>query len=84
MGARSVDNAVFKERALRQEQEDVIRAIVSGENVIAVLMVSASLCHYVGTMSGFTLVVSPLLALCEDQILFMRANDVPVVRLDSM
>jgi ATP-dependent DNA helicase RecQ len=85
--ARSVANAVFKVTALRQEQIDVIRAIVSGKNVIAVLPTgfSKSLCYQVGTMMqrGFTLVVTPLLALCEDQITFMRANDVPVVRIDS-
>jgi superfamily II DNA helicase RecQ len=84
---RSLANAVFKVAALRQEQVDVIRAIVSGKNVIAVLPTGfgKSLCYQVGTMmlSGFTLVVTPLLALCEDQIMFMRANDVPVVRIDS-
>jgi ATP-dependent DNA helicase RecQ len=85
--ASSVANAAFKVTALKKEQIDVIRAIVSGKNVIAVLPTGfgKSLCYQVGTMMqrGFTLVVTPLLALCEDQITFMRANDVPVVRIDS-
>jgi ATP-dependent DNA helicase RecQ len=83
----SVANAVFKVPALRQEQVDVIAAILYGHNVIAVLPTGfgKSLCYQVGTMmlNGFTLVVTPLLALCEDQIAFMKAHNVPVVRVDS-
>jgi ATP-dependent DNA helicase RecQ len=82
-----VANAVFKVAALRQEQADVIAAIVCGRNVIAVLPTGfgKSLCYQVGTMmlDGFTVVVTPLLALCEDQITFMKAHNVPVVRMDS-
>jgi ATP-dependent DNA helicase RecQ len=83
----SVASAVFKVVALRQEQVDVIAAIVCDHNVIEVLPTGfgKSLCYQVGTMmlNGFTQVVTPLLALCEDQITFMTAHNVPVVRMDS-
>jgi hypothetical protein len=32
---------------------------------------------------GFTVVITPLLALCEDQMAYMSACNVPVVRIDS-
>jgi superfamily II DNA helicase RecQ len=85
--ASSVANAVFKVPALRQEQVDVITAILCGHDVIAVLPsgFGKSLCCQVGTMmlGGFTLLVTPLLALCEEQIAFMKAHNVPVVRVNS-
>jgi superfamily II DNA helicase RecQ len=86
-GAESVARGAFSVDVLRKEQMEVITAITGSENVIAVLPTGfgKSLCYQVGAMmlNGFTLVITPLLALCEDQIVYMSAHNIPVVRMDS-
>lgn len=78
---------VFDVQHLRAEQTEAIEAILRSENVIAVLPTGfgKSLCYQIGTvlLKGFTVVVTPLLALCEDQIAYMSARGIAVDRMDS-
>lgn len=87
MDSSAVARDVFDVQQLRSEQTEAIEAILRLENVIAVLPTGfgKSLCYQVGTvmLKGFTVVVTPLLALCEDQIEYMSAHGIPVARMDS-
>jgi ATP-dependent DNA helicase RecQ len=89
MDPQAVATDVFGVYRLREEQMEAIAAITSTCDycVIAVLPTGfgKSLCYQVGTMmlSGFTLVITPLLALCEDQMAFMSAHNIHVERMDS-
>jgi ATP-dependent DNA helicase RecQ len=89
MDPQAVATDVFGVDRLRKEQMEAIAAITStcAQCVIAVWPTGfgKSLCYQVGTMllTGFTLVITPLLALCEDQLAFMTAHNIPVQRMDS-
>jgi ATP-dependent DNA helicase RecQ len=87
MSAEAVARQYFGVEELREQQLDAIKHITEGKNVIAVLPTGfgKSLCYQVGSLMlpGFTVVITPLLALCEDQMAFMTAHGVPVVRINS-
>ncbi len=72
---------------LRPEQEQAIKAVLSGRDTLAVLPTGygKSLIYQVPALllDRPTLVISPLLALMRDQELGLQARDIPVVRLDS-
>ena len=86
MDAAAVAHDVFDVHQLRAQQLEAIEAIVRGD-VIAVLPTGfgKSLCYQIGTvlLKGFAVVVTPLLALSEDQIQYMLAHGIPVDRIDS-
>jgi ATP-dependent DNA helicase RecQ len=82
--------ATFGHTSLRPGQADVIRDILSGAPVIAVMPTGAgkSLCYQLpaivlGERGGITLVVSPLIALMKDQVDALRGRGVPAVALTS-
>lgn len=87
MNVSEVALNMFNVEQLREEQIEVISAILRSENVIAVLPTGfgKSLCYQISTvmMQGFTIVVTPLLALCEDQMEYMQSHGVTVDRMDS-
>jgi len=73
--------------ALREGQEPVIRAVLEGKDVLAVMPTGSgkSLTYQLPALElpGVTLVVSPLLALIQDQHDKLAAMGAPVGRLDS-
>jgi len=82
--------AMFGHDALRPGQADVIRNILSGRPVIAVMPTGAgkSLCYQLPAIilaerGDVTLVISPLIALMKDQVDALRARGVPAVALTS-
>jgi ATP-dependent DNA helicase RecQ len=82
--------AVFGHTSLRPGQADVIRDVMEGRPVIAVMPTGAgkSLCYQLPAIvlaerGGVTLVVSPLIALMKDQVDALRARGVPAVALTS-
>jgi ATP-dependent DNA helicase RecQ len=82
--------ATFGHDSLRPGQADVIRDILSGRPVIAVMPTGAgkSLCYQLPAIvlaerGGVTLVVSPLIALMKDQVDALHARGVPAVALTS-
>jgi ATP-dependent DNA helicase RecQ len=78
----------FGHKKFRPLQEEVIDAIVNGEDVLMILPTGGgkSLCYQLPTllMNGVTVVVSPLLALMHDQVVALRANGIEAAMLSSM
>ncbi|MBA3516286.1 MAG: DNA helicase RecQ [Rhizobiales bacterium] len=74
--------------ALRPGQDEVVAAVLSGADVLAVMPTGAgkSLCYQLPALveGGLTLVVSPLIALMRDQVAQMRGFGVPAAALTSM
>jgi ATP-dependent DNA helicase RecQ len=73
--------------ALRPGQDEVVAAVMSGADVLAVMPTGAgkSLCYQLPAVveGGLTLVVSPLIALMRDQVAAMRALGVAAGSLSS-
>ncbi len=78
----------FGHSAFRPLQEEVVDAILGGEDVLMILPTGGgkSLCYQLPTllMDGVTVVISPLLALMHDQVVALRANGISAAMLSSM
>ncbi|MBY0512019.1 MAG: DNA helicase RecQ [Rhodospirillaceae bacterium] len=85
--AAQVLHDVFGYGAFRPGQEDIITLLTSGQNVLAVMPTGAgkSICYQIPAVmgDGLTIVVSPLLALMDDQVAALRANGVDVACIHS-
>lgn len=73
--------------SFRPLQESIVNSVCGGNDVLAILPTGAgkSLCYQVPAlaMSGFTLVVSPLIALMQDQVNQLQEKNIPVAFLQS-
>src|SRR5579864_7710212 len=71
----------------RAGQEEVVRAVLDGRHVLAVMPTGAgkSLCYQLPAMvqGGLTLVCSPLISLMHDQIEKLKERGIGAERLDS-
>ena len=78
---------VFGHDSFRPKQEDVIRGIVSGSDVLAVLPTGAgkSLCFQLPAlaMDGTTIVISPLISLMKDQVDNARKKGINALYINS-
>ena len=78
---------VFGYPSLRPGQEDVIGAVMRGDNVLAVMPTGAgkSMCFQLPALArgGLCVVVSPLIALMRDQVSALRAVGVEAGSLNS-
>jgi ATP-dependent DNA helicase RecQ len=78
---------VFGFDGFRPGQEEVIGAVLGGEDVLAVMPTGSgkSLCYQLPTLvrGGLTVVVSPLIALMRDQVGQLRALGVEAAALNS-
>jgi len=78
----------FGHKSFREQQEEVIDAILEKKDVLMILPTGGgkSLCYQLPSlmMSGVTVVVSPLLALMHDQVIALRENGISAVMLSSM
>jgi ATP-dependent DNA helicase RecQ len=78
---------VFRLRELRPGQAEIIEAVLAGRDTLAVMPTGSgkSLTYQLPALvlDGPTIVVSPLLALIEDQFTKLKAAGVAVVRIDS-
>ncbi|HEY8564339.1 MAG TPA: DNA helicase RecQ [Beijerinckiaceae bacterium] len=78
---------VFGFPDFRPGQEEVVRAVVGGEDVLAVMPTGSgkSLCYQLPTLvrSGLTVVVSPLIALMRDQVAQLKRNGIEAGSLNS-
>ena len=78
---------VFKLRGLRAGQAEIIESVLAGRDTLAVMPTGSgkSLTYQLPALvlPGPTIVVSPLLALIEDQVGKLVAAGVPVARIDS-
>ncbi|MCH7957810.1 MAG: DEAD/DEAH box helicase, partial [Proteobacteria bacterium] len=78
---------VFGFEAFRPGQEAVVDALLAGRNVLAVMPTGSgkSLCFQVPALvlDGLTLVVSPLVALMQDQVSALRLAGVAADAINS-
>ncbi len=85
--ARALLHSVFGFSAFRPGQEEIVRAVLAGENVLAVMPTGSgkSLCYQLPAIvrPGLTLVVSPLIALMRDQVRALTAAGVSAGSLNS-
>ena len=85
--ARHVLGTVFGFEAFRPGQEAVIEALVTGRNALAVMPTGSgkSLCFQVPALvrEGLTVVVSPLVALMQDQVTELKLAGVAADSINS-
>lgn len=85
--ARNALSEVFGYDSFRPGQEEVVAAILSGRDVMAVMPTGAgkSLCYQIPALvlEGITLVVSPLISLMRDQVSSLIQNGVRAAYLNS-
>jgi ATP-dependent DNA helicase RecQ len=85
--ARRALREVFGYPDFRPGQEDVVGAVLAGENVMAVMPTGAgkSMCYQLPALvrDGLTIVVSPLIALMRDQVAALRNSGVQAGALNS-
>src|SRR5918996_6066561 len=85
--ASALLHSVFGFGAFRPGQEEIVQAVLDGENVLAVMPTGGgkSLCYQLPALTrpGVTLVVSPLIALMRDQVRALTAAGVEAGALTS-
>jgi ATP-dependent DNA helicase RecQ len=78
---------VFHIRDLRPGQAEIMESVLGGQDTLAIMPTGSgkSLTYQLPSLilPGPTLVVSPLLALIEDQVVKLKALGIPVARIDS-
>jgi ATP-dependent DNA helicase RecQ len=78
----------FGHEAFREQQEEVIDAILEQQDLLMILPTGGgkSLCYQLPSllMSGVTVVISPLLALMHDQVVALKENGIAAAMLSSM
>jgi ATP-dependent DNA helicase RecQ len=78
---------LFRIRDLRPGQAEIMESVLAGRDTLAIMPTGSgkSLTYQLPSLvlEGPTLVVSPLLALIEDQVNKLKAAGVPVARIDS-
>jgi ATP-dependent DNA helicase RecQ len=71
----------------RPGQEEIINTIIEGKNALAILPTGAgkSLCYQVPALSsdGFSIVISPLIALMKDQVDALNKNETVAAYINS-
>ncbi|MBW0144014.1 DNA helicase RecQ [Sphingomicrobium clamense] len=79
---------IFGFSSFRGVQEDVVERTLAGENTLAVMPTGAgkSLCYQLPAVAleGAAIVISPLIALMQDQVRSARANGIRAASLTSM
>lgn len=74
--------------SFRPGQEEIIRAILAGREVLAILPTGGgkSICFQVPALllPGYALVISPLISLMQDQVANLRARGIAAVHVDSL
>ncbi|MDP1967134.1 MAG: RecQ family ATP-dependent DNA helicase, partial [Reyranella sp.] len=85
--AHALLHSVFGFNDFRPGQEEIVRAVLAGENVLTVMPTGSgkSLCYQLPALvrPGLTLVVSPLIALMRDQVRALAAAGVAAGSLNS-
>jgi ATP-dependent DNA helicase RecQ len=85
--AREALERVFGFAGFRPGQEEILTAVLAGENILAVMPTGSgkSLCYQLPAIvrKGLTVVVSPLIALMRDQVQQLQARGIAAAALNS-
>ncbi len=80
-------NQWFGYSSFREGQEQVIQTIIDGRSAAAIFPTGSgkSLCYQMAALNlpHLTLVISPLLALMQDQLDFLNSHNIPATSIDS-
>lgn len=83
----SILQTVFGYEQFRQQQEDIITHVVNGQSCFVLMPTGSgkSLCYQIPAMcrNGVAIVISPLIALMEDQVSSLRQLGVKAATLNS-
>ena len=86
-GARAALRSVFGYDDFRPGQDEVVGAVLAGEDVLAVMPTGSgkSMCYQLPAVAegALTVVVSPLIALMHDQVRHMRGLGIAAATLNS-
>jgi ATP-dependent DNA helicase RecQ len=86
--ARLLMERVYGFHEFRPGQEEIVEAVFSGEDVLAVMPTGAgkSICYQLPALilPGTCLVLSPLIALMKDQVDSLRVLDLPATSIHSL
>ena len=86
-GPDRVLHDIFGFTAFRPGQRDIVDKLMAGRHVLAVMPTGAgkSLCYQIPALlrDGLTVVISPLVALIDDQVAGLAANGVAAARIHS-
>jgi len=84
---REILKSVFGFEDFRPGQEDIVSALIAGRDVLAVMPTGSgkSLCYQVPALvkGGLTIVVSPLIALMQDQVAALKLAGVSAETINS-
>ena len=87
MQAETILKEWFGYEQFRPGQREVVNAILSGRDCLAVLPTGAgkSVCFQVPALmqAGLTYVISPLISLMEDQVAHLQQDNIPAVCINS-
>ena len=85
--ALSILKSVFGYQSFRKGQEEVINAVLNGQDALVVMATGngKSLCYQIPALcfDGLTLVISPLISLMKDQVDQLQANGIEADFLNS-
>jgi len=87
MSVHQILQSVFGYSTFRDKQEEIINTVVSGQDALVIMPTGGgkSLCYQIPAlvMDGLAVVISPLIALMDDQVAALRQLDIKAACLHS-
>ncbi|MFQ3355045.1 MAG: ATP-dependent DNA helicase RecQ [Paracoccaceae bacterium] len=85
--SKEILSDVFGFNSFKEGQQEIIKSIISGKNTFTVMPTGSgkSLCYQIPALAlnGLTIVISPLIALMESQVKYLKQKNIHAVTLNS-